>query len=587
MMKVIVHCDESGNSGDNYLESEQPFYVLAGWITPANKLDEASGVVQKTLNNICPQRTELKAGAFLKNELRKNAAVDMFTQLGALGCMPIMVVAEKLYCLTGKIVETFLDPAFNATIGPAFTYDTETKKELANTLMARLPKEVLGRFAETYRHPTSEGFSHSLEEIARAATAYVNPELAKCLEGSIPKIKEIAVSEGSNASSLGKISQSVNLPALMSLFLMVENLGRLGVIEPLKIVHDEQSVFEEDMREVHRIHKDAGDFLVETPNSDIPYSNFRHIPLIEFAVSKDNEMIQASDVLAGVVNHLMKLAVSDETPSAADMKLAASTIPAFFQNELRIAWLIVSSSLQEKVATKYILRMVAGADAVPLHDDRHDIVAGKAEVFPVVGHERKKPASSRERFMWDIPIFGIVGSVSGTLMCVNVGDFELEGKSYSLALPLFTTREKAEVFLGYWKESDLTEPQLIQEFGYREVQKLASMMKHCLQIVRVLVIDPGFDEDAKKFLDLAQAVEGMERMIDKTIRTLRSGLDKVMLQKHDCGGTEVMTILSSSGKYGALTAPGGKLYWGESRDEALQALVNGEELPPPKVDGKV
>ena len=32
--QVIVYCDESGSSGPNYLDLDQPFFVVAGWVTP-------------------------------------------------------------------------------------------------------------------------------------------------------------------------------------------------------------------------------------------------------------------------------------------------------------------------------------------------------------------------------------------------------------------------------------------------------------------------------------------------------------------------------------------------------------------------
>jgi hypothetical protein len=72
-----------------------------------------------------------------------------------------MVVAEKRYVVAGKIVETFLDPAFNKTLRDGFTWDTLTKRELANTLMTRLPPDVLDRFAQAYREPSSEAFLSS------------------------------------------------------------------------------------------------------------------------------------------------------------------------------------------------------------------------------------------------------------------------------------------------------------------------------------------------------------------------------------------------------------------------------------------
>ena len=38
----IIYCDESGNSGPNYLDEAQPFYVLAGWVVPTDAITDVS-----------------------------------------------------------------------------------------------------------------------------------------------------------------------------------------------------------------------------------------------------------------------------------------------------------------------------------------------------------------------------------------------------------------------------------------------------------------------------------------------------------------------------------------------------------------
>ncbi|WP_440604609.1 DUF3800 domain-containing protein [Bacillus sp. GB_SG_008] len=35
-MNYDIYCDESGNSGGNYLDPQQPFYILAGWFVERN-----------------------------------------------------------------------------------------------------------------------------------------------------------------------------------------------------------------------------------------------------------------------------------------------------------------------------------------------------------------------------------------------------------------------------------------------------------------------------------------------------------------------------------------------------------------------
>jgi hypothetical protein len=495
-----------------------------------------------------------------------------------------MVVAEKRYVVAGKIVETFLDPAFNKTLRDGFTWDTLTKRELANTLMTRLPPDVLDRFAQAYREPSSEAFHSSLTEVATSARSLVNPELATCIEGSLPEIVAIVESEDPSSSAFGKISQSVNVPALMAFLLMVENLARGGAIDAIKVVHDEHAVFESGMKAIFRLHREAKEFVVEIPNSDVPYSSFTHIPEFQLVPSVDCQMVQAADVLAGVVNHLMRLALAGHSPSPADMELVKLTVPGFFLSEPRIAWLIISEALQADLVKTFILPTAGRKAGVAQTTGEPQRAPHTAPMFPVVGKHPVVVKSPRETFAWDMPIYGILGRSSGALMMVNTGPFEIEGTTYDGVLPLFTSREKAATLLRCWDPDELTEPQEVTGFGPRELPQLIELLEKASETVKVLVVDPGLNEGDKKFLDLQQVIVGMTTMWDRIRRLFSSGLDSVMIQYHDVSGRRVMTMLGSGGDYAALLPPDGKLYRGMTRELALAALLEGEGLRRTKDD---
>ena len=73
--------------------------------------------------------------------------------MGARGCVPMYLVAEKRYCVAAKIVETFLDPEFNNAFSMGFTSDfvTKFKSPTMCTTYSRTP--LSGVFAEIYRKP--------------------------------------------------------------------------------------------------------------------------------------------------------------------------------------------------------------------------------------------------------------------------------------------------------------------------------------------------------------------------------------------------------------------------------------------------
>jgi hypothetical protein len=150
---ATVYCDESGNSGPNYIDIPQPFYVLAGWLIPDSHVVEVNVAIDEFRKKHFRQPNELKASAVLRDDVTKRNCADLFRTLGKLYCVPMYLIAEKRFCVAGKIVETFLDPAYNTVVKNPFTYDVISKQEIANTLYDRLPDEVIVQFAEAYRAP--------------------------------------------------------------------------------------------------------------------------------------------------------------------------------------------------------------------------------------------------------------------------------------------------------------------------------------------------------------------------------------------------------------------------------------------------
>ena len=61
---ATVYCDESGNSGPNYIDIPQPFYVLAGWLIPHSHVVEVNIAIDEFRKKHFRQRDELKASGY-------------------------------------------------------------------------------------------------------------------------------------------------------------------------------------------------------------------------------------------------------------------------------------------------------------------------------------------------------------------------------------------------------------------------------------------------------------------------------------------------------------------------------------------
>jgi len=187
-----VYCDESGNSGPNYLDQAQPFYVLAGWLVPDDRVVEVNVAIENFRREQFPQLQELKTNSILRNDRTKRAGAQLFRTLGRLHCVPLYLIAEKRYCVAGKIVETFLDPVYNDIVRNPITSDVETKQEIANTLYEQLDSAALEMFAQAYMKPTPDALGAAIVSVAKAIDSDISEALGRALLGSRSHIDEIA-----------------------------------------------------------------------------------------------------------------------------------------------------------------------------------------------------------------------------------------------------------------------------------------------------------------------------------------------------------------------------------------------------------
>ena len=74
--RAIVYCDESGNSGPNYVDPGQPFFSLGSWCVPYEQVASAAAEVELHRQRFSPQSPELKASNLLRYEKGKQGAIS-------------------------------------------------------------------------------------------------------------------------------------------------------------------------------------------------------------------------------------------------------------------------------------------------------------------------------------------------------------------------------------------------------------------------------------------------------------------------------------------------------------------------------
>lgn len=126
---LALYFDESGNTGTNYLDVRQPYFVYGGWLIEKEKEDEICESVERIF---CGSRAkELKSKKGLKYEKVKELFSILIFEFNAI---PVFGVADKRYMVAAKIIETFFDHWYNPNVNGYLTYKTELKKALADSV---------------------------------------------------------------------------------------------------------------------------------------------------------------------------------------------------------------------------------------------------------------------------------------------------------------------------------------------------------------------------------------------------------------------------------------------------------------------
>jgi hypothetical protein len=514
----------------------------------------------------------VKALAVLRNDGSKRKCADLFRTLGKLDCVPMYLIAEKRYCIAGKIVETFLDPVYNTIVKNPFTSDISSKQEIANTLYNRLPDDVIRQFAEAYRAPDAITLAAALRAVITSVEGHVSPELAKAIAGCESFIDEIAKLE-SQTAPLGDVAGTLNMPCLVSFLMLVENLGRIGMANPITVLHDQQHAYQEGYDRIFRMHKGMSDWFARLPHTDTTYSNLRHVARFEMRESRTSLPIQAADLLAGSIHHCCRIALRKEDATDGDMALAEVILPGLLVPQPRLTWLICSETFIRTLGQRVLkpaIKTSNPTDSDGLVDSRIDEVL--APMFPLKA-EAVESASTSSRIRFDLPLFGLVGANHGGLMILNDPDAP---ETFRRIVVLFSSADKAKRFLDVWEADELNQPQQIIEFDVPHLGQLLELLQDTAEHASALTLDPT--DGIPGFTRVSELIENLQTILDRVRRVFMSGMDAVMVHKHKVNSTEFLSIQCHDGKYAAMIPPKGTIHFAATRSEAVAKLCKAEGL---------
>lgn len=249
--------------------------------------------------------------------------------------MPIASLVEKRYAVAGKIVETFLDPYYNPLapkelgIEAGAELAVNLKQDLAQVFY-NLPDTYLRDFAKAYRMPDGRLLGQSMDRLTLALSLVGQDALAQMLEGSRPRLDEIAGDEAWVKDSKG--TSSLNFPIFATVLSILEDIGRSVGVRRLHVRHDSS----EEFREAFQFVFDRFLSLRHMPSTkEIRYENgrlaffgLRVVHSFEMVDSHESPLIQAADLLAGALNSYAVLSAAGNPIPSPLFEIASRVLPA-------------------------------------------------------------------------------------------------------------------------------------------------------------------------------------------------------------------------------------------------------------------
>jgi len=280
--------DESGNTGTNWLDTDQPYFVYGGWLVLDEELTNAEGIV---LNySAITQAKELKSSNLI--EKRLDTVITLFNELTSKArALPIVSIADKRFMISVKIVETFFDPSYNRQLNDSIICDFEYKTALANLLY--VDTTLIEKFSPLIRNGTIE-LSNMRIIRDRIASDFHNLKLSSISE-CVRTINDASlldmIDEYEYLSQNGDQKKWLSLTEpLMNLLLSNIDAFQKYKNEKLIVVPDKIRGYDE----VFKMSEAFGNGVL------LNYSE------IHSEDSKNNKLIQASDLLCGFVARCFK-----------------------------------------------------------------------------------------------------------------------------------------------------------------------------------------------------------------------------------------------------------------------------------------
>lgn len=295
---MFAFVDETGNTGANIFDHEQPDFFTGALITKSN-FDFLYG---KRLREICQHHDieDLHASVLGFNRLEK-PAFDLLDLLKTVDARFIISRVEKRYLLATKVFDTFFDSGENPAV-PWTAYNIKLLKlilcfRVATLLTDDIAHDFWAMLMANSEHQARNQIPGICDAILKRVQMLPDDRSREIVTDTLswahdhPEALDVYIPRRQ-----AKNGHMPNMVAFVNLLSGLEHFSRLWKRTVRKIVHDRQSQFESSLEEWHRLFSNASNEPIHRPGETIVLQMVAG-STFEISSSNDSAGIQIADVV--------------------------------------------------------------------------------------------------------------------------------------------------------------------------------------------------------------------------------------------------------------------------------------------------
>ncbi|MDR7187021.1 hypothetical protein J2X85_004082 [Microbacterium trichothecenolyticum] len=323
-MKATFYCDESGNTGTDWMNPDQRVFVHGGWVVQHRGMPAITNGVNQIRRRHRLQAAELKWTQLSKRS--ESAAIfrEIFVLMKQNGGLPVFQVVDKEYMTAAKVVETFFDPAYNRTFVHPLT-DFETKKRLVERIVGA---PLLVDFADTFLRGRRADH-RDVRRVANELAAHLTQRGHRTIAMTLHTLTDSAVDDILLEFDVDPWNRTTGGHTLWAVLQNLEQLLRTQDLD-VDILHDNLVRFDDLFADVGRMfgRHDLGP--VRVVNGRVRFHSMPRITGLRLVDSKTEPYIQLADLLCGFVRTLAEK-LKDGVPPSPDESAVLVDLAGFFQ----------------------------------------------------------------------------------------------------------------------------------------------------------------------------------------------------------------------------------------------------------------